>query len=172
MAIAFVLYHTYYKIPNEKKKTEKTKKQTKPIYKIPKEITSNLNSSDTANENLLSSNNSSDFHLIEANINSAKVKNYKKNDLIRLASSLSTQTGEVIGNLNQDRDKRKTSLISENSKESQKSNKSGVLKVVPASKITKSTVSSKAKMLDVNKREENKKVNKISKKMENSESSD
>ena len=101
MGIAFVLYHTYYKIPNEKKKIEKTRNQ--PIYRIPN--STNSNSTDTANENLLSSNNSSDFHLIETNINSAKVKASKKKDLIRLASSLSTQTGEVIGNLNQDRDK-------------------------------------------------------------------
>jgi hypothetical protein len=168
MGIAFVLYHTYYKIPNEKKKIEKTRNQ--PIYKIPN--STNSNSTDTANENLLSSNNSSDFHLIETNIKSAKVKGSKKKDLIRLASSLSTQTGEVIGNLNQDRDKRKNSLISENSKESQTSNKSSNLKNVTTSKIATPTASFKAKIVNSDKKRENKKVVKNAKILENSESTD
>ena len=167
ICISFVLYHAYYKIPNQQKKIEAAQKKSRPIHKIPKETISSSNASDTANENLIASNNN-DYHLIESNINSAKMKAHKKNDLIRLTSSLSTQTGEIIGNLNQDRDNRKISLVSENSKESQKSDNPEAVKIIAPSKITKPTASSKAKIV----KSEKKQVNIKLKKKENSESSD
>lgn len=169
MAIAFVLYHAYYKIPNKAKQNEIG--QASPIYvgkRDSKEAISNLN--DVANETLLP-NVSHDEANHSTTSSDKKIRVSKKKDLVRLSSSLSTQTGEIIGSLNQDRDKRKNSIISENSKESHKS--SSEKPDETKTYMSKSTMSSKAKISSADKKSStaNKKTKNL-KKSDNSETTD